>query len=488
MIGRSHETRFRLRRAWVRRPIGFARTLSSRDQKGLNVLADPFALSIPRQVAVCLLLLLLSIPAALSAQQPPAAPQAPQPAASDQPADQPPPPPLPPPGQKLTSNQLDGLVAPIALYPDPLISQILVASTYPREITLAVQWLNQHPDLSGKALTTAAQEQSWDPSIKALIMFPGVLRRLNQDKAWTRNLGNAFLAQQPDVMQAVQRMRRAAKAAGKLSTGRLMKVIETTDSGETVIEIVPANPNVLFVPVYNPAWIWGPPLWYPYPRWFWGPAPVATGVWFGFGPAIAVGAYIGPAWGGWGGWGWRPGWVSNTVVVNNTFINNTANVSTTNVSTTNSSTTNVNNANTNPTNPSPTNTNPANTNSASTNPTNANTTNANATKANAATANAVKATPVGANTATANTAGAPNGNQTSVWTHDPAHRQGVPYPNNEVAQRFHAPPPRAAQGVQPHPQMAAAHTAGGAGARTPAGRPRAAAAHAAPPRPAGPRR
>src|ERR1700730_7166027 len=123
------------------------------------MLTHLFALSIHRLSAVSLLLL-LSIPATLSAQQPPPTPQ---PAASEQPADQPPPPPLPPPGQRLTSNQLDGLVAPIALYPDPLISQILVASTYPREITLAVQWLNQHPDISGKALTTAAQEQSWDP-------------------------------------------------------------------------------------------------------------------------------------------------------------------------------------------------------------------------------------------------------------------------------------------------------------------------------------
>ena len=446
------------------------------------MLADPFTLSIPRLVAVSLLLLLLSIPAALSAQQPPAAPQ---PAASEQPADQPPPPPLPPPGQKLTSNQLDGLVAPIALYPDPLISQVLVASTYPREITLAVQWLNQHRDLSGNALTAAAQEQSWDPSIKALIMFPGVLRRLNQDKVWTTNLGNAFLAQQADVMQAVQRMRRAAKAAGKLSTGRQMKVIETSDSDETVIEIVPANPNVLFVPAYNPAWIWGPPLWYPYPRWVWGPPPVAAGVWFGFGPAIAVGAYIGPAWGGWGGWGWRPGWVNNTVVVNNTFINNTANVSTTNVSTTNSSATNVNNANTNPANASPANTNAANTNSA-TNPANANTTNPNATKASAATANAAKASSPSANTAA--TAGSPNGSQTSAWTHDPAHRQGVPYPNNEVAQRFHAPPPRGAQGAQPRPQMAAAHGAGGGGGRTPAGRARSAGPRAASPRSAAPRR
>ncbi len=327
-------------------------------------------------------------------------------------------------------------MAPIALYPDPLISQILVASTYPRELTLAVQWLNQHPDLKGNALNTASQDQSWDPSIKALLAFPGVLRRLNQDRQWTKNLGDAFLAQQADVMKAVQRMRRTAKAAGKLKTTRQMKVEESIDGGETVIVIQPAAPDVLFVPAYNPAWIWGPPLWYPYPRWVWGPPPVAAGVWFGFGPAIAVGAFYGPgwgAWGGWGGWGWRPGWGSGSVVVNNTFVNNS--VHTTNV--TNNNTTNVSNSNN------------------SNNTRNSNNTN---------TANAT------------NNANARGGNQTSTWQHDPSHRQGAPYANAEVAQRFHAPPPGGAQGAHPRAQTAAGHP-GGAGAK--------AGAAAGKPRPAG---
>jgi hypothetical protein len=346
----------------------------------------------------------------------------PQPAPAQAPpatAQPPEPPPLPPPGQPLTPNQLDGLVAPIALYPDPLISQILVAATYPREVTLALQWLRQHPDLKGQELTMAAQQQPWDPSIQALVVFPGVLQRLNQDKVWTTNLGNAFLAQQADVMRAVQRMRRAAKDAGKLATNGRMRVVETTDSGETIIEIVPARPDVLFVPVYNPAWIWGPPLWYPYPRWFWGPPPVAAGVWFGFGGAVSLGAYFGPAWGGWGAWGWHPGWVNNNVVVNNTFItrNNTTNI------------TNVNNTSVN----------------------NTNNTNINR-----------------------------NVNNNAVWAHDPAHRQGVPYSNNTLAQRYHgtsAATPR----TQNYGQRAVGRTGGGA---RPLAQPRA-AGRVAQPRAAG---
>ena len=322
----------------------------------------------------------LVLAASLFAQGQSAAPQ-PAPAqtpATPQPQEPAPePPPLPPPGQKLTSNQLDGLVAPIALYPDPLVSQVLVAATYPREVTQALQWLRQHPELKGQDLTKAAQEQAWDPSIQALVVFPNVMARLNHDKVWTTNLGNAFLAHQADVMRAIQRMRRAAKDAGKLATNARMRVVETTDSGETIIEVEPARPDVLFVPVYNPVWIWGPPLWYPYPRWFWGPAPIAPGVWFGFGGPVAFGAYFGPGWGGWGAWGWRPGWVANNVVVNNTFItrNNTTNV--TNVSNTSVNTTNS----------------------------------------------------AAGNSRNVSTA--------SVWSHDPSHRQGVPYPNNTLAQQYH---------------------------------------------------
>jgi len=398
-------------------------------------------------------------------QPPPTQPGTPQQA--QQPTE-PPPPPLPPPGATLTANQLDGLVAPIALYPDPLVSQILVASTYPKEVTFAVRFLNQHPELKGHDLADAADQQPWDPSVKALLAFPSVLRRLNQDREWTTNLGNAFLAQQADVMQAVQRMRRAAKAAGKLASSRQMTVVESSDSGQTVIEIVPASPTVLYVPTYDPAWIWGPAVWYPYPRWIWGPRP-AAGVWFGFGPAIAVGAYFGPAWGGWGGWGgwgWRPGWVNNTVVVNNVFINRTTinNVNTTNVTTTGTTGTSG---------------------TASTTGTGATTANTRTTPSTPATsANAAGSKPTPATASNTSPA-----SQTSTWTHDPTHRQGVPYSNPAVAQRFHAPPPgnpRPLAAGQAHPQ---AHAQTGNRPLNPAGKGKAApkGPHPPPPKPAGKR-
>jgi hypothetical protein len=216
----------------------------------------------------------------------------------------------------LSGNQLDGLVAPIALYPDPLISQILVASTYPLQIVEAYQWLQRNPGLSGPALTQAAQEQNWDPSIQALVMFPDVLRRLNEDVSWTTNLGNAFANQQADVMSAIQRMRVSAEQSGRLASTPQQQVINTTNAGRPVVEIVPANPEVIYVPAYDPAWVWGPAVYYPYPRWYY--PPVRSGIFFNVG--ISIGGFFGHGWGGWGGWGWRPAWGNRTVVVNNTFI------------------------------------------------------------------------------------------------------------------------------------------------------------------------
>src|SRR5271169_6098024 len=231
------------------------------------------------------------------------------------------PPALPPPDQTLTPDQLNDLVAPIALYPDPLLSQILVASTYPLELVQAYQWLQRNPGLNGPARTQAAQEQNWDPSVQALVVFPDVLKRLNDDVTWTTNLGNAFLAQQQDVMDAVQRMRQRAQDAGKLASTPQENVVNTADNGQPVIQIVPADPAVMYVPVYDPVWIWGPPLWYPYPGWFWPPRSVIFGgVGFGFGIGINVGGFFGGGWHGWGGWGWHPGWGGRTVIVNNTFI------------------------------------------------------------------------------------------------------------------------------------------------------------------------
>src|ERR1700761_6204913 len=124
----------------------------------------------------------------------------------------------PPPAQPLNPQQLQDLVAPIALYPDNLLSEILAASTYPIEVVEAQQWLQQHRNLSGQQLLDAAKDQNWDPSVQALVAFPDVLARLNQDIRWTTDLGNAFLAQQADVMGAVQQMRAKAQANGKLKS------------------------------------------------------------------------------------------------------------------------------------------------------------------------------------------------------------------------------------------------------------------------------
>jgi hypothetical protein len=216
-------------------------------------------------------------------------------------------------------EQIDSLVAPIALYPDELVSQILVASTYPLEIVQAYQWLQQHSDLQGQALMDAAKQQNWDPSIQALMAFPDVLKRMNQDVTWTTNLGNAFLASQSSVMDEIQKMRVRAQEAGKLTSTDKAKVVDTTENGRRVVEIVPASPEVIYVPDYDPAWIWGPPpIYYPYPYWYY-PPPPPPGFWCWWGPTIVLGAFF-IGWGGWGGWCWHPHWFSRTIVVNNTFI------------------------------------------------------------------------------------------------------------------------------------------------------------------------
>jgi hypothetical protein len=216
----------------------------------------------------------------------------------------------------LTSDQINSLVAPIALYPDELVSQILVASTYPLEIVQAYQWIQQHPELKGQDLTSAAQKQNWDPSIQALVAFPDVLKRMNQDITWTTNLGNAFLASQANVMDAIQKMRARAQDAGKLTSTEQQKVTNTIENGQKVVVIEPANPEVVYVPDYDPVWIWGPaPVWYPYPVWYY-PPPPPFGFWCWWGPRIVASSiFIG--WGGWAGWGWHPRWHDRCVVVNN---------------------------------------------------------------------------------------------------------------------------------------------------------------------------
>src|SRR5271165_6719338 len=220
---------------------------------------------------------------------------------------------------KIPPEQLDSLVAPIALYPDPLLSQTLVASTYPLEVVQLQQWLAQHKDLKDKALVDAVEKQDWDPSIQSLAGLPDVVKLLADNIKWTTDLGNAFLAQQSDVMDAVQRMRKKAQDAGNLKSTEQQKVEVKTVESQQVIVIEQANPQVIYVPSYNPTVVYGAPV-YPYPPIYYPPPGYyAAGMAISFGVGIAMGA----AWGG--GWGYGCGWGGNNNVYvnhNNNFVNN----------------------------------------------------------------------------------------------------------------------------------------------------------------------
>jgi hypothetical protein len=221
---------------------------------------------------------------------------------------------------KIPPEQLDSLVAPIALYPDPLLSQALVASTYPLELMQLQQWLERNKNLKDKELTDAVSKQPWDPSIQAMAALPDVVKRLADDIQWTTDLGNAFLAQQNDVMDAIQRMRQKAQGTGALKSNQQQKV-ETEVVGEkTVIIVEQADPEVIYVPSYNPTVVYGEPY-YPYPPIYY---PPYTGVVAASAISFGVGLAIGAAWGG-GGWGWGCGWGNNDININrnNTFNRNT---------------------------------------------------------------------------------------------------------------------------------------------------------------------
>src|SRR5207244_4266037 len=151
---------------------------------------------------------------------------------------------------KIPADQLDALVAPIALYPDPLLSQTLVASTYPLEIIQLQQWLEKNPGLKDKALVDAVSKQPWDTSIQAMAALPQVVKRLADDIQWTTDLGNAFLAQQSDVMDAIQRMRMKAQDTGALVSDQHQKVETKIIQNKTVIEVEQAQPDVVYVPQY----------------------------------------------------------------------------------------------------------------------------------------------------------------------------------------------------------------------------------------------
>ena len=214
------------------------------------------------------------------------------------------------------AQQLDDLVAPIALYPDSLVAQVLAASTYPIEIAEAQQWVRDHPKLKPAKLMDEAKKETWDPSVKALVAFPQVLTMLSQDLTWTTQLGNAFLANQSGVMQAVQRMRAQAEAKGTLHPTPQLNVTTEEQNGQSAITILPANPEVWYVPYYNLLYIWGPPAWGVYP----GLAYPSLEVGFGFLSGIDIGLYFG-GWGGWGwgGWGWGPNWFGGGLFIDYSF-------------------------------------------------------------------------------------------------------------------------------------------------------------------------
>jgi hypothetical protein len=195
-------------------------------------------------------------------------------------------------------EELDQMLAPVALYPDDLLTQIMMASTYPLEIVQAARWTAKNKNLKGDALTQALEKEDWDPSVKSLVNFPDVLAKMNENLEWTQKLGDAFLAQQKEVMDTIQNLRKKAQEAGNLKTTEQQKVVVEK---ETII-IQPANPEVVYVPSYNPtvvygAWWW--PAFPPFPPFFLPP----PGAFIGFGMSFAAGAAWGYAWGhaNWGG-------------------------------------------------------------------------------------------------------------------------------------------------------------------------------------------
>lgn len=220
-----------------------------------------------------------------------------------------------PQGQPLGADQLDQLVAPIALYPDSLVAQVLAAATYPTQIVEADRWREAQGNASADQIASGANAQQWDPSVKALTAFPTVLSQMDKNLSWTTDLGNAYYNQPQDVMDAVQRMRQKAQQAGNLQSSPQLAVSD--DDGD--IAIAPANPDVVYVPVYDPWMVYGPPV-VAWPGYYYAPPPgLFIGVGFGYRIGFAWGVPLRP-WAPWG-WGWHYwgcGWHNRTVIYNRT--------------------------------------------------------------------------------------------------------------------------------------------------------------------------
>ncbi len=245
----------------------------------------------------------------------------PLPGYTQQPAAFPPPPPSNSgSAPQVQAGQTASLVAPIALYPDPMLAQILMASTYPLEVAEAYNWQTQNPKLNGTALANALKLQNWDPSVKSLLSFPAVLKMMGTQLNWVQSLGNAYLADPNGTMATIQSLRQRAKSAGSLnSNGQQTVTTQPAEAGASsastsVIVIQPANPQVVYVPTYNPVTVYGgwPYPYYPPVAYY--PPGYATGAaLMSFGVGMAVGAAM------WGGCHWGS---NGSVTVNNTSYNN----------------------------------------------------------------------------------------------------------------------------------------------------------------------
>jgi hypothetical protein len=211
----------------------------------------------------------------------------------------------PAPAQPFKPEELEQIVAPIALYPDSLLAQVFMASTYPLEIVQAARWSKEHPDVKGDAVAKAVEKETWDASVKSLIAFPDVLTMMNEKLDWTQKLGDAFLAQQKDVMDAVQRLRTKAKEAGNLKSGKEQTVkTEPASAGAPAPQIIiieSKDPEVVYVPTYNPTVVYGAWPYPAYPPYYYYPPYYAPGAaFFSFSVGVVVG---GALWGNcnWGG-------------------------------------------------------------------------------------------------------------------------------------------------------------------------------------------
>ncbi|HXW54330.1 MAG TPA: DUF3300 domain-containing protein [Candidatus Cybelea sp.] len=213
-------------------------------------------------------------------------------------------------GAPLSSSQLQQLVAPVALYPDALVAQVLGAAAFPDQVEAAAGWLKQNQNLSGSTLMTAVNSQPWEPSVKALTQFPSVLENLANNLGWTSALGEAYSNQSADVMAAVQALRAQAYSAGNLRSGS--QIIVTQQSPQ-VITIEPANPEVVYVPEYNPAVVYGTPYVTP----GYSAAAIAATSALAFGTGVAVGAALSGGCCGWGYSAWNCNWHGGTVVYGN---------------------------------------------------------------------------------------------------------------------------------------------------------------------------